>query len=551
MKRKIMGAWIVIFLFVLFSPDLACRASAGGINAAEQKVINAVSGSFSYQGKTYSVKSQYIAEGRSKLAEDGIDLSDDEAASYIAQFRNSYAELVEGGYCEEADSQNQDSNSGKEEEKGQKTDADKKTPSETQDSSDGEEAGQGEAKDGRVGTSGQSQVEKRKNELFLRAVLGERKEPGTGGSPQDSSEKETDIEWLEEEDLGTALEFDASDRNAAKEQTVTISESVRHHQRNVRSQQEAQEVNILDQFLHLKQWKILSYVILGFSAAMAALIGCYLWMLRKHHHKKRKLRLGIAVGTGISMAGLAFMLMLVMGFYFGVYNKEAIHRHLMESDYYSGITQMLRDLAGERLREAGCEEKMVSGIFSLSHVYINEKQYIDAVLSGSKKNEISTDMVEEALMEQIPDSLGEKKPVLVQEIKDLYQDTLQFALGRVIWESRRGFLPWCYAMTGIGCFLLVVLFILVYQMYGYLHKSARVCAVAILSSSIFITGAALTMRLRHLAGKFQAKPIYYQQFIQKYVAWSVNVLFYVGCIGLLAAVSLFVWKRYLHMIYVE
>ena len=41
------------------------------------------------------------------------------------------------------------------------------------------------------------------------------------------------------------------------------------------------------------------------------------------------------------------------------------------------------------------------------------------------------------------------------------------------------------------------------------------------------------------------------QFLQKYAAWSINVLMYVGCLGILVAIALVIWKRYLHTIYAE
>lgn len=568
MKHKIMGLWMTVMLLVLLSPDLADTAYAGEINSAEQKVVSAVSAAFSYQGKTYAIKSQYIAEGKSKLAEDGIDLSDGEADSYIAQFRNSYAELVESGYCEEVGGQSGEQTSGK------KENSATKKPGHPQDGSDsGTQADQGkqdsgtdrnaakakdqtESSDGQNSASEHTQAEKARNELFIKTVLGEPQEEQQSGSEtagQTPLEDSDNAEWLEEEDLGTTVDFDADDISAAREQKLTISESGNHYRIQAGDDKKKNTENsgkILNGILYLRQWKILSYVIFAVTVCTAAGIGCYIWKVQKRQHKKRKLRLGLAVAAGISMAGCAFLLMLVMGLYFGIYNKEAIHRQLMESDYYSGITQMTRQLAGEKLQEMGCEEKIAAEVLPLSYVYIEEKQYIDAVLSG-KKFEISTDVIESALMEKIPDSLGENKSVLIQEITAMYQNILQFELGKIIRENRQFFLPWCYLVAGISSFLLLLLFVLVYMMYGYLHKSVRVGVAGIFASSLLVAGGSLTMRLRHFARGFHAEPVYYQQFIQKYVNWSVNVMFYVGCIGLLAAVALTVWKRYLHMIYVE
>lgn len=560
MKYKIMGLWTVVMLLILLSPDLTDTVYAGEINSAEQRVISAVSATFTYEGKTYAIKSQYVAAGESKLAEDGIDLSDGEASSYIAQFQSSYAELIEGGYCEEVGGQTsekkEDSDTGQSGDSQNGSDDNKQTEENSnkdQDDSKGDD--QAKASDSQKDGSKHTQADKAKNNLFIQAVLGNSQEDEESGSetatpaPSGSS---ADTEWLEEEDLGTTIDFDEDDITAAREQNLTISESGNSYQIQASDGEKGNtdtDSNILNGMLHLGQWKILSYVIFAVSLCSAVGICCYIWKVQKRHHKKRKLRLGLAVTAGVSMAGCVFLLMFVIGLYFGVYNKEAIHRQLMESDYYSGVTQMARKLAGEKMKEMGCDEKIASDVFTLSHVYIEEKQYIDAVMSGKKDSEISVDDIESELMEQIPDSLGENKPVLISEVTEIYHDTLQFELGKIIWENQQAFLPWCYGVMVVSSLLLIVLFILTYIMYGYLHKSVRVCAVAIFTSSLLVAGSALVMRLQHFAGRFHAEPVYYQQFIQKYVNWSVNVMFYVGCIGLLAAVALTVWKRYLHMIY--
>ena len=75
--------------------------------------------------------------------------------------------------------------------------------------------------------------------------------------------------------------------------------------------------------------------------------------------------------------------------------------------------------------------------------------------------------------------------------------------------------------------------------------------VAILVSSCLVTGGAVLAKVLKVTDKIKATPVYYLQFLQKYAAWSINVLMYVGCLGILAAIALLIWKRYLHTIYAE
>lgn len=533
MKRRITGLFITAFVLVFcFTSNEVC---AGEINSAEQRLIGVISGTFSYNGKNYVVKNENIAQGRSKLAEDGVDLSDAEADSYIAQFHNSYGELVEEGYCNETG----ESSSGTADEKSKEEEA-SGNGEDTGDKGD-ESKNQGEEDEKK--DTGHTKAEQAKNKLFLQTVFGE----------PEKEEETSDAEWMEEEDLGTVLDFNQSDLTAAKKQKVVLYGSDKQNfvAINVEPQTSQEGENPVDRLLHLEQWKIISYVIFGFSVCTAVGIVWYILAVRRRKRKKRKIRLGLAVASGISMAGCAFLLMAVLGLYFGVYNKEAIHRQLMESDYYSGITQMTRELAAQTLQESGYDGKIAAEVFSLSHVYIEEKQYIDGILSGEKENQISVKAIDKVLEEQLKETDQKKKDAVVENVNDIYKNTLQFEMGKVIRESKEGFLPWCYGVTGISCLLLLFLFGLTYQMYGYLHKSARVSSVGIFLSSLVIAGVSFAVKLQRLASQIHAEPIYYQQFLQKYVNWSVNVMFYVGCIGLLAAVALTIWKRYLHMIYVD
>ncbi|MEE3461032.1 MAG: hypothetical protein VZR00_03955 [Lachnospiraceae bacterium] len=75
-------------------------ASAGSINANEQSVISAASGTFEYQGNLYKAKSSYLGQLRSKLSADDTDLSASDAQQAIAKMYASVGEGVEKGYLE-------------------------------------------------------------------------------------------------------------------------------------------------------------------------------------------------------------------------------------------------------------------------------------------------------------------------------------------------------------------------------------------------------------------------------------------------------------------
>lgn len=530
MKHKITGLIIGLAAFAL----TAVTVQAGEINANEQSVISAVSQSFSYNGATYVVKSSYIAQGKAKLAEDEVDLSASQAQGYISQFHGSYQELVEEGYC--------DLISG--------------TPS--NDSEDAEPQ--------------HSKKTSEANKLLLKSILGK---PGSAEKNQKKQETDefdsqatpivtetpagVDDTWDKEQDLGSSITFEKTDKSHAKNGEVTISgngtkfsiDNRSDDQKSSDTKVQKASDNFISQIVHISLWKIIFWVVLGLTVAAIAAVLYYAIKVKGHHRKKRGLRRGIAIGVGVCASGWAFLLMLALGLYFGIYNNNSIQRQMMESDYFLGVTQMIRETAQEQLEDAGYDGKIATEVFSLSSVYIEEKQYINKVLAGQEDAQISTEGIHDALNTEVIGKDAATNEKMVEELKETYTDMLQFNLGKVIYQSRQSFTGWFYLTTIVSIIMLLVLFILTCRLYGYPHKSARVMCIAILVSSCLISGGAVVARALKITSKIMATPVYYLQFLQKYAAWSINVLMYVGCLGILVAIALVIWKRYLHTIYAE
>lgn len=536
MKRRLTGLIIGIAAFALS----AVSVQAGEINANEQSLISAVSQSFSYNGATYVVKSSYIAQGQAKLAQDGADLSAAQAQGYISQFHGSYQELVQEGYC----------------------DLISEAPASGNDTATPEPE--------------HSKKEEAKNKLLLKTILGK---PGTKSDDSKSDKTETQQmdaqtatatpaadqsstgvnNWGKEEDLGNSIGFEDVDREQAKQGKVTISgngSAFTVQNNNTDSKDDnskAQDVkdNFLSKIVHISLWKILFWVISGISVAAIAAVVYYIVMIKRQHKKNRRLRGIIAAGVGVSAGGWTLLLLVALGLYFGAYNNNSIQRQLMESDYFLGVTQMIRETAQGQLEEAGYDGKIASEVYTLSSVYIEEKQYISKVLAGENDAAVSTDGIENALKTEVTGKSDESNQQMIETLKDTYENMLQFKLGRVIYESRTSFLGWFYLTCIVSIIMLLVFFILACRLYGYPHKAARIMCISILISSCLVAGGAVLAKLLKVTAKIEATPVYYLQFLQKYAAWSINVLMYMGCLGILVAIALMIWKRYLHTIYAE
>lgn len=77
---------------------------AGNINAAEQRIIDYYSGTFTYNGKSYVFTESAKAQAYDKLASDDVDLTDAEASSAIRQGRSKLKQGIDEGYLVEVGS---------------------------------------------------------------------------------------------------------------------------------------------------------------------------------------------------------------------------------------------------------------------------------------------------------------------------------------------------------------------------------------------------------------------------------------------------------------
>ena len=85
---------------------------AGGINAAEQRIIDFYNGTFTYNGKTYVATESAKSAAYNKLVADDVDLTDAQVTSAISQARSSIRQGIEEGHLVEAGSGGDDNGNG-------------------------------------------------------------------------------------------------------------------------------------------------------------------------------------------------------------------------------------------------------------------------------------------------------------------------------------------------------------------------------------------------------------------------------------------------------
>lgn len=94
--RLVLSLITLIFIYVPCN-----RTYAGNINDNEATVLAVASGTFTYNGKTYKAKSEYISELYSFLADDDTDLTADQAREAIDYIFSNIKDGIDSGYVYE------------------------------------------------------------------------------------------------------------------------------------------------------------------------------------------------------------------------------------------------------------------------------------------------------------------------------------------------------------------------------------------------------------------------------------------------------------------
>ena len=73
-------------------------AFAGSINGNEQELLNVISGTETYNGRTYRMKEEYIAQARAYFLQDGVDITDEQKQEALASMYSSIGQGIAEGY---------------------------------------------------------------------------------------------------------------------------------------------------------------------------------------------------------------------------------------------------------------------------------------------------------------------------------------------------------------------------------------------------------------------------------------------------------------------
>lgn len=476
MKRNYLGIRILIFTVLMIgavSPKIV--AFAGEINSNEARVISAASGTFIYDGKIYKAGTAYINSLISYLSADDVDLSAEQADEAISMMYANIAEGVNNGYLYEVGG---DNNTQQTEEStteaGQKPGADGKTDiagKEGQDRSTTED---------KMPSDGEMDVwDAMSNQSEAKAELSKRPE-------KQSADAEVKLE-------GSDIVITTKDK---KKVSFSRNEKI-----------------VSDQMiLAIDGIAIILLVITLICGIILFATKCMTFRksrkrkARPGHSKRRRIRHNTRAVLTVTTAISLFWLLLMVGIYVSLFNKDAIMQNMQSSGYF-------RYAYSEYVSEFATDALELDDIESLKEEAKQLKKYED-FLFDVKQNSIM--ILNGNLDVRIPDSN------VTPYIYNLKQSFVRM-----------------FQVAGI-CVILNIIFgiFLMIFMDQRRERGVKHTAFAMLLASVVMIGITLVMMIGKPYQNIYIEPDYLYLFLMECVKRTVMIMTSVTAFGVVIGMLL-------------
>lgn len=283
-------------------------AFAGGINSNEARVIAAASGTFTYNGKEYKAGSAYLNSLTSYLSGDAIDLTAEQADEAISMMYASVGNGVEQGYLYEV---TDDSTTATTAESSTET-TETQTTEEEKDGSDNDKSdNDNKDKDSEKKDSTED------SELDVWEAM---------SNPTDTKKKLEERPEKDEAEVSVQMESDEIVVTTKEQEQITISK----------------DGSIVPEWI-LNVTAVLAVVMFVITIGCAVILfatKCMCFKKRKGrkarpgHSKRRKIRHNTRAVLTITTAISAIGVLLMVGIYITLFNKNAIMQNMQSSGYF-------------------------------------------------------------------------------------------------------------------------------------------------------------------------------------------------------------------------
>lgn len=476
MKRNYLGIRILIFTVLMIgavSPKIV--AFAGEINSNEARVISAASGTFIYDGKIYKAGTAYINSLISYLSADDVDLSAEQADEAISMMYANIAEGVNNGYLYEVGGDN--------------------NTQQTEESTT--EAGQKPGADGKTDIAGKEGKDRNTTEDKMPSD----DEIDVWDAMSNQSEAKAELSKRPEKQSADAeVKLEGSDIVITTKDKKKVSFS-----RNEKIVSDRMILAIDGIAIILLVITLICGIIL-FATKCMTFSKSRKRKARPGHSKRRRIRHNTRAVLTVTTAISLFWLLLMVGIYVSLFNKDAIMQNMQSSGYF-------RYAYSEYVSEFATDALELDDIESLKEEAKQLKKYED-FLFDVKQNSIM--ILNGNLDVRIPDSN------VTPYIYNLKQSFVRM-----------------FQVAGI-CVILNIIFgiFLMIFMDQRRERGVKHTAFAMLLASVVMIGITLVMMIGKPYQNIYIEPDYLYLFLMECVKRTVMIMTSVTAFGVVIGMLL-------------
>lgn len=272
------------------------------------------------------------------------------------------------------------------------------------------------------------------------------------------------------------------------------------------------------------------------------------------HHKKNILRNCVSIALSFVLCIIFTGFFCVVGLQTGAFSKDMTLEKINESDYYNKAYNELTNNIDTILEGKGYPKGIADIVITDKRVYINGKQYIQNSLDG-KNTKISVTKIHQELTDLlnayyitkgivVDDNIKNHITGTVNSIETEYIRMIRFQFVDYIRSYKKAYYSVLQWGLPIAFVLTVILVVILLRLHKYVHRGIRYIALSILSAA-GITALLPLLMLFQGAYKMSIKPVYYANFLTEYLKWSLTCFVYVGFVGAMISIGLFVWIHFL------
>lgn len=242
------------------------------------------------------------------------------------------------------------------------------------------------------------------------------------------------------------------------------------------------------------------------------------------------------------------ILCLLLGTYFGLFNKALLSDAMNKSAYYESVNSYTVEEVSDLLIPQGLDSSVLDNVFTLQTTYTEGKALLDANLNGQGYT-VSTDNIQEKLRNNIIDYTSKHNLVMNSTISDnityfsnqvcsIYVQNLTvpflsyFAgIRKMLFQVMIIAIP-VLTLLSVGCILLLI------KLQNWLHRALRMIAYSFSATALMVSLLPCYLLITRTYTKINISPIYFHKLLTRYIGQSLMMYIYSSIVML--AIALFV-----------